>query len=148
MLPLKYMGKQSFLSPYLLAMAVTLGIPWSAAASPYSLPLLSHSIALCVCVFAWCFSLLKEYQTYWIVCMCAHSAMPNSLQPYRLYSPSGSSVHGIYRQKYWSGLPLLTPGDLPDLGIEPVSLASPALAGGFFTIRPQSDYIFQNPTPK
>ena len=41
------------------------------------------------------------------------------------------------RQKYWSGLPLLTPGDLPDLGIKPVSLASPALAGGFFTIAPQ-----------
>ena len=36
------------------------------------------------------------------------------------------------RQEYWSGLPLSTPGDL-DPGIEPVSLMSPALAGGFFT---------------
>ena len=43
----------------------------------------------------------------------------------------------FYRQKYWSGLPLLTPGDLPDLGIKPISLASPALSGGFFTIAPQ-----------
>ena len=41
------------------------------------------------------------------------------------------------RQEYWSGLPLLTPGDLPDLGIKPISLASPALSGGFFTIAPQ-----------
>ena len=27
------------------------------------------------------------------------------------------------RQEHWSGLPLLSPGDLPDLGIEPVSPA-------------------------
>ena len=38
------------------------------------------------------------------------------------------------RQEYWSGLPFPTPGDLP--GIEPASLASPALAGGFFTTVP------------
>ena len=31
------------------------------------------------------------------------------------------------RQEYWSGLPFSTPGDLPDPGIEPVSLVSPAL---------------------
>ena len=36
------------------------------------------------------------------------------------------------RQEYWSGLPF-PPPDLPDPGIEPVSPASPALAGGFFT---------------
>ena len=29
---------------------------------------------------------------------------------------------------------LADPGDLPDPGVEPVSLLSPALAGGFFTI--------------
>ena len=37
------------------------------------------------------------------------------------------------RQQYWSGLPFPTPGDLPNPGIEPTSLMSPALAGGFFT---------------
>ena len=39
---------------------------------------------------------------------------------------------GFSRQEYWSGLPFPTPGDLPDPGIEPTSLMSPALAGGFF----------------
>ena len=45
------------------------------------------------------------------------------------------------RQEYWShipgniGLPFAPPGDLPDPGIQPTSLASPALAGGFFTTR-------------
>ena len=40
---------------------------------------------------------------------------------------------GIYRQEYWNGLPCPSPGDLPDPGIEPTSLMSPALAGRFFT---------------
>ena len=35
------------------------------------------------------------------------------------------------RQEYWSGLPF-PPGDLSHPGIEPISLMSPALAGGFF----------------
>ena len=38
------------------------------------------------------------------------------------------------RQAYWSGLPPPTSEDPPNPGAEPVSLASPALAGGFFTI--------------
>ena len=38
----------------------------------------------------------------------------------------GSSVHGISRPEYWSGLPFPSPGDLPNPGIEPTS---PALAG-------------------
>ena len=37
------------------------------------------------------------------------------------------------RQEYWGRLPFLTPEDLPDPGIKPTSLASPAMAGGFFT---------------
>ena len=37
------------------------------------------------------------------------------------------------RQEYWSRLLIPTPGDLPDSEIEPTSLVSPALAGGFFT---------------
>ena len=40
---------------------------------------------------------------------------------------------GFSRQKYWSGLPCPPQGDPP--GIEPESLMSPALAGGFFTTR-------------
>ena len=40
---------------------------------------------------------------------------------------------GFSREEYWSGLPCPPPGDLPDPGIEPKSLASPALAVGFFT---------------
>ena len=48
------------------------------------------------------------------------------------HSPLGSSVLGFSRQEYWSRLPFPFPGDLPDPGIKPTSLESPALAGGFF----------------
>ena len=40
------------------------------------------------------------------------------------------------RQDYWSGLPFPLPGYLPNPGIEPMSLASLALAGRFFTTVP------------
>ena len=52
------------------------------------------------------------------------------------YSLPGSSVMGFPKQEYWSTLPLPTLGDLPNPGIEPVSLVSPALVGGFFTTVP------------
>ena len=38
------------------------------------------------------------------------------------------------RQEYWSRLPFPSPVSLSDPGIEPTSLASPALTGRFFTI--------------
>ena len=41
---------------------------------------------------------------------------------------------GFSKQAYWSGLPCPPPpGDLPDPGIKPAFLMSPALADGFFT---------------
>ena len=48
------------------------------------------------------------------------------------------------RQEYWIGLPCPPPGDLPDPGIKPLCLTSPALAGGFFTTNAtwEANYIF------
>ena len=46
-------------------------------------------------------------------------------------SPTRALSMGFPWQEYWSGLPFPSPGDLPGLGIEH---ASPAMAGGFFTI--------------
>ena len=40
---------------------------------------------------------------------------------------------GFSRQECWSELLCPPPGDLPDPGIEPVSLTIPAFVGGFFT---------------
>ena len=44
-------------------------------------------------------------------------------------SPPGSSLQGIFQQEYWNGLPFLSPGDIPDPGIE---TTYPALVGGCF----------------
>ena len=43
---------------------------------------------------------------------------------------------GFPGQEYRSGLPFASPGHLSEPGIKPMSLASPALAGGFFTVVP------------
>ena len=48
-------------------------------------------------------------------------------------SPPGSSVHGILQARMLVGCYALLQGNLPNLGIEPASLTSPALAVGFFT---------------
>ena len=60
---------------------------------------------------------------------------------------------GFSRQEHCSGLPFPSPEDLSDLGIEPMSLMSPALAGWFFTTsalgKPsQQSTVIQNCLPK
>ena len=40
---------------------------------------------------------------------------------------------GFSRQEYWRGLPFPHSGDVPNPGIKPEFLMSPALAGRFFT---------------
>ena len=49
---------------------------------------------------------------------------------------------GFPRQEYWRRLPFPTPGDLPNPGIEPTSLVSPALAGRAFTTVPPRKPLF------
>ena len=73
------------------------------------------------------------FQHYKYACVCAQSCL--TLWDMMDHSPPDSSVHGIF-QGYWSGLPFPTPRYLPDLGIKPASLTSPALAGEFFTTLP------------
>ena len=62
-------------------------------------------------------------------------------------SPPGSSVQGIFSQEYWSWLSFPTPGDLPDPGIEPASLASSSLAGRFFTTALPGEVALISPIP-
>ena len=65
-----------------------------------------------------------------------------SLSHVRLLAPPWKAAYqapppmGFSRQEYWNGLPFPPPEDLPNPGIEPTSLAPPALAGGFFTTTP------------
>ena len=72
------------------------------------------SLEICVCVLSH-FTHVWLFATLWTVVCQASLSMRFS------------------RQEYWSGLSCPPPGDLPDPGIELVTLMSPALAVGFFT---------------
>ena len=67
---------------------------------------------------------LLTQTAYWVsasMCVKLLQLYPRLCDPMNCSLP-GSSVHGIL-QEYWSGLPFPFPGDLPDLGIEPVAPA-------------------------
>ena len=63
------------------------------------------------------FSRVQLFETLWIVAQQSPLSM------------------GFSSQEYWSRLPCPPSGHLPDPGVEPASLMTPALAGGLFTTR-------------
>ena len=71
---------------------------------------------------------------YVYVCMCAQSLRCVWLfaTPWIAARQTPLST-GFPRQEYLSGLPFPLPGDLPNPGIQPTSLVSPAQACRFFT---------------
>ena len=82
-------------------------------------------------IFALSHSLRFHLQMQKGHCVCVHSVVSN-FGPMDC-SPPGSFAHGIFQKEYWSRLPFPSPKALPDPEMAPASLASPALAGGFFT---------------
>ena len=69
-----------------------------------------------------------------VLCLVA-KLCPTLCSP-RDCSPPDTSVHGIFQARILEWVAILYSGGLPDPGISPMSLASPALAGGFFTTVP------------
>ena len=68
------------------------------------------------------------------VCVCeVASVLSRFFATPRTVAHQAPLFMGFSRQEYWSGLPCPPPGHLPDPGIDPASLMSPALAGRFFT---------------
>ena len=61
--------------------------------------------------------------------------LSDSVQPWAVARQAFLSME-FSGQEYWSGLLCPPSGGLPNPGIEPVSLMSPVLAGGFFTTSP------------
>ena len=74
-------------------------------------------MCVCVCVLI-LFSHVQLFMTLWVIVYQAPLSMVFS------------------RSEYWSGLPCPPPGDLPNSGIEPASLLSPALAGRLLPLVP------------
>ena len=72
------------------------------------------------------------------VCVCVLSCLNHvrlCVTPWTIYSLSGSSFHWILQARILEWVVMPFSRDLPDPGIKPTSLTSPALAGGFFTTR-------------
>ena len=65
-------------------------------------------------------------------CVCVFSCVQLFVMPGTVLRQASLSME-FSRQEYWSRLPCPPPGDLPNPGIEPQSLTSPALTGWFFT---------------
>ena len=69
-----------------------------------------------------------------------HACVLNHFSRVRLFTTLWTTAHqvplslGFSRQEYWSVLPCPPPGDLPDPGIEPISLVSLALQAGSFPL--------------
>ena len=70
------------------------------------------------------------------VCVCSVAqSYPTLCDPMDMAREASQSMEFSW-QEYWSGLPFPTSGYLPDSGIKPMSLESPALAGSLFTTVP------------
>ena len=68
-----------------------------------------------------------------IACMLSHfSCVSLFLTPWIVAHQAPLSVR-FSKLEYWIAWPCPSPGDLPDPGIEPTSLTSPALASRFLT---------------
>ena len=65
--------------------------------------------------------------THYCFCCCVVAKLCPTLCNPVACSPAGSSVHEISQARLWSGVSLLSPGNLPNLGAEPELLVSPAL---------------------
>ena len=68
--------------------------------------------------------------------MCNHSVVSDSLQSHELRSPPGSSVHGILQARILEWVVISFSRGFPNPGVEPISSASPELAGRFFITEP------------
>ena len=89
-------------------------IPYESFLNDLPTSTLFHLLSACkhMCCMLSCFGLFATPQT------AAHQA---------------PLCMGFPRQEYWTELPFLSPGDLPNPGIEPAPLSSAALAGRLFT---------------
>ena len=91
--------------------------------------------------------IISQYIEYWVLSQLFHSAFRKKVKslshvilfvtPWTVTHQAPPSME-FSRQEYWSGLPLPSPGDLPDPGVEPRSIA-----GRCFTISATREVPFQ-----
>ena len=80
-----------------------------------------------------CSSVVQDEFTEYVFCVVSHISRVQLFATLWTVARQAPLFMGLSRQEYWSRLPFPSPGDLPNPGIKPMSLMSPALADGFFT---------------
>ena len=91
--------------------------------------------------YYFCIKITDVGVSFWHVCVL--SCVGLFAAPWTIAHQIPLSMEFSRQEGYWSGLPFPPPGDLPNPGIEPASLTSPALAGGFFTTAsPENSYFW------
>ena len=117
--------------PLLRCHSSTSWSPLSSCSPPWSGLQSKPSSGMCWNV--WCF--LLDYRN--TTCSCwdwfRHFCCVQLFATPQTVAQQAPLTTGFTGQEYWSGLPCFPPGNLPDPGIEPASLTSPALVGRFFT---------------
>ena len=113
------------------------------------------------CTYTALYHILKVYPCFYIYINLTEQDEPLTPTPHwmraqslqlcpTLCGPMDCVAHqaslsmGFSRQEYWSGLPR-PPPDLPNPGIKPTSLMSPALAGGFLTTSATRNNLYTYP---
>ena len=74
-------------------------------------------------------------------CLAPKSCLTSFATPWTVTRQDALSGEFLRQEEYWSGLPFLSPGGLPDPGIKPMS---PTLAGGFFITEPPGKPLSHN----
>ena len=87
-------------------------------------------VALQCCVSLFCTAKWISYEYACVLSFFSHFQLSESL--WTIACQASLSMR-FSRQEYWSGLPCPSLADLPNTEIEPESLMSPAMVGGFFT---------------
>ena len=90
-----------------------------------------------------CLTCFLKYICIWVkplglfhescLCLLSHFSCVQLCATLWTVAYKASLSMGFFRQEYWRGLPFPPPGDLPNPGIKPAPLMSPALASKFFT---------------
>ena len=85
-------------------------------------------MCVCIYIFVWVYVCVYTYMHGECGVLSCVQLFMDPMNRSLLVPPS----MGFFRQEYWSGLLFPSPGNFPDLGIEPTFPVSPTLAGRLF----------------
>ena len=116
------------------ALSKSIGTIFSNSTCPHSISVsyLGNSLNTSAFSLLWKLMVICAQWSLTLYAMLSHFSHVRPFSPLWTIAHQAPLSVGFSRQEYQSGLSCPPPGDLPDPGIKPTSLKSPALAGRFF----------------